>query len=287
MNILSFPSRVVLELTPLCNLSCAMCPRHYIEETAGHMDATLFRKLIDEIEAVNSETIALPFWRGESCMHPEFVSLLNYALDKGIRVHLSTNGHFMAPEFMDIFYRCEFVTFSLHSRCGYENALHLIEQKPADCRTAFQVSFVDSEMSSKKYLEECISGGCLKGFDSVRLYEEHTIGGEFGKSTSKAVVDRTYCPKLTHTFVIDADGGFSRCNHIWETENSLNLANVTIKEAWNSPRMTEIRTGYPDSKCLICDQWSGHTNGQAWQKNAQGNIEHIAYGNRLSVGFKA
>lgn len=277
MNIESFPSRIVLELTPLCNLSCAMCPRHYISETAGHMDGTLFRKLIDEIEAEHSEAVVLPFWRGESCMHPEFVPLLNYALDKGARVHLSTNGHFMASKFKDVFYRCEFVTFSLHSKRGYENALCLIEQKPTDCQTVFQVSFVDSEISVEKYLEECTSDACLKGFDSVRCYEEHTICGKSGKSVNEVVAERTYCPKLIHTFVIAADGGFSRCNHIWKTEATLNLADITIQEAWKSLRMDEIRTQYPDEKCASCDQWSGHTNGQGWLKDVQGRVEHVFY----------
>jgi MoaA/NifB/PqqE/SkfB family radical SAM enzyme len=241
------------------------------------MDGSLFKKLIDEIEAENSEAVVLPFWRGESCMHPEFASLLNYALDKGARIHLSTNGHYIDLDFVNIFYRCEFVTFSLHDKHGYENAQRVAERKPTDCRTTFQISFVDSETSTKKYLRECTSDAHLKGFDSVRLYEEHTIGGKYGKSKGRSLSERMCCPKLTHTFVVDADGQFSRCNHIWETETVLNLADVTIREAWESLRMVEIRSRYPDERCASCDQWSGHTNGQGWHKDVHGLVEHIFY----------
>ena len=49
MRIECFPSRIVLELTPLCNLSCFMFPRHYINEADGYMQENLFKKMIDEI----------------------------------------------------------------------------------------------------------------------------------------------------------------------------------------------------------------------------------------------
>lgn len=278
MSIEKFPSRIVLELTPLCNLSCHMCPRHYIKKTDGYMSEQLFKKLIDEIEIENRQAIVLPFWRGESCLHPNFLELLNYALGKNLRIHLSTNGHFMDQEFMDVFYRCEFVTFSVHNNRGYKNARKLIENKPSWSQLTTQVSFVDSEKTTQKYLAECSSANDLKGFDSIRLYVEHTIDGEFGKSAASANDNRFFCPKLNHTFVVSADGGFARCNHIWEPEYAQNLGSATIKEVWDGVRMNEIRAKYPDEKCTPCDQWSGHTNGEAWQKINDGQIKHKIYG---------
>lgn len=278
MNIDVFPSRLVLELTPLCNLSCPMCPRHYIKDTEGYMSQQLFGKLVDEVEAENKQAILLPFWRGESCLHPDFSGLMNYVLDKKIRIHISTNGHFMSPEYMDIFYRCEFVTFSLHTDFGYKNASKFVESKPKWSRVTTQVSFVDSEKSTKKILAECSEDMDLKGFDSIRLYEEHTIKGEFGKSAGESKRSRVFCPKLSHTFVVSADGGYSRCNHIWVPEVAPNLSTASIKEVWEGARMKEIRGNYPDDKCGSCDQWTGHTNGEAWRKNPSGQIDHVVCG---------
>lgn len=279
MHSIGFPSRIVLELTPLCNLSCFMCPRHYIKETDGYMDGALFKKLVDEISIENPKAIILPFWRGESCLHPDFTKLIGYALDKNLRIHLSTNGHYMDKEFMDIFYACEFVTFSIHTDLGYKNAKKLLENKPEWSKVTTQISFVDTEKSTAKYLESCTADKNLNGFDSVRLYVEHTIGGEFGKSKDeKTGEQRHFCPKLTHTLVVSADGGFGRCNHIWEPENIQNLSNATIKDVWNGARMNEIRAKYPDEKCTPCDQWSGHTNGENWKVAENWQVIHTVYG---------
>ncbi len=265
-NSLKFPSRIVLELTPLCNLSCFMCPRHYVKETDGFMEEALFKKLADEIVKENNKAIVLPFWRGESCLHPQFSSLVQYLIDNNLRVHLSTNGHYMSAENCKVFYECEFLTFSIHTHTGYKNAIYLMNNKPKQCKTTFQISFVDTEKTTQKYLKDCVEDTKLLGFDSIRLYKEHSIGGEFGKTQDTKDIKRLFCPKLVHTFVISSDGYFSRCNHIWETQKEMNLYNYSIKDVWNSACMRDIRHNYPDKHCLPCDQWSGHTCGEAWSR---------------------
>ncbi|WP_290075207.1 radical SAM/SPASM domain-containing protein [Helicobacter rodentium] len=271
-----FPTRIVLELTPLCNLACSMCPRHYIKEKDGYMEERLFKKLVDEIVRENKHAIVLPFWRGESCLHPNFDILLQYALDNGLKIHLSSNGHFIEEKYLKIFYRCEFLTFSIHTPLGFENAQKIIQDKPKDCETTFQISFIDSERTTLKYLEKCISHPTLIGFDSIRLYKEHTIGGEFGKSTKQSNKKRAFCPKLINTFAVSSDGYFSRCNHIWETQKEYNLTEHTIKEVWESQVMQNIRDNYPDNLCAPCDQWSGHTCGESWRMSPDG-IKHIIF----------
>lgn len=271
----SFPSRIVLELTPLCNLSCAMCPRHYIEETGGYMTEQLFIKLVDEIKQENSGAILLPFWRGESCLHPRFDCLLYYALDKQFRIHLSTNGHYVAKKYLDIFYRCEFLTFSIHTSMGFKNAKYVIDNKPKWCQTTFQISFVDSEKTTQKFLSSSINDSNLLGFDCVRLYREHTLGGEFGKMRNQLNDNRKFCPKLVHTFVVSSDGYFSRCNHIWETQKEYNLEKYSIKEIWQSEVMQSIREQYPDAMCAPCNQWSGHTCGEFWKKEKAGILHKV------------
>lgn len=274
----NFPKRIVLELTPICNLNCSMCPRHYIDESEGFMDSELWKKLIDEINIENRKSIVLPFWRGESCLHPEFLELMQYAIDKGLRLHLSTNGHFMDEKFQDIFYKCEFVTFSIHTDIGYKNAVFFADSKPSWSKTNIQISFVDSEKSVKKFMNSVINDTLLHGFDSVRLYIEHTIGGKFGKSKTDIVRrERIFCPKLVDTFVVACDGSFSRCNHIWDTNDLFNLKVMNIKNIWNSSEMNEIRECYPDKICFPCDQWTGHTNGKVWRKQ-NGLIKFEEYG---------
>jgi len=272
-----FPSRIVVELTPVCNLSCAMCPRHYVEGSNDFIDKFLFKKLVDEIVRERPDAILLPFWRGESCMHPDFIELMNYALDRSLQIHLSTNGHYMSNEYKEVFYRCNFLTFSIHTQIGYQNAHEFVSKKPDGSLVVTQISFVEGEKSVGRYLNDCITDPLLKGFDSIRLYAQHTVDGVFGKSKITVNKQRTFCPKLEHTFIVAADGSFSRCNHIWLTENEHNLSLSTISDVWNSERMFHIRKLYPDEQCAHCDQWSGHTNGESWSINAFGDIEHFLW----------
>lgn len=251
-----------------------MCPRHYISERDGFMDGRLWRKLIDEIARESPQSIVLPFWRGESLLHPEYASFMDYALAKGLRVHMCTNGQILG-EFAEVLSRLEFVTFSIHTPLGLANALEFLKFKKTG-RPTIQVSFVEGEPSAG-WVNQVVAGPSLSGFDSVRLYKEHTKDGVFGKSGAAIVTPRTFCQKLVDTLVIAYDGAVSRCNHIWEPEKALNVKGVSIKGAWDSDLMRRIRADYPDKYCGPCDQWTGHTCGKLWCiKN--GNIEVSAYG---------
>jgi hypothetical protein len=241
------------------------------------MVPNLFYKLVDEIEREDKAAILLPFWRGESCLHPQFSELLSYALDKGLRVHLSTNGHFIYQEFLEIFYRCEFLTVSVHTRRGFANARKLARGKPSWSNAIIQVSFVDTEKSASSFLFECINRIDLGGFDTVRLYVEHTVDGVFGKLANPLAGERIFCPKLNDTLMISADGYYSRCSHIWVPELTPNLNQSTIREVWRGKCLEDIRNSYPDEQCMPCDQWRGHSSGEVWQRN-NGRVIHISYG---------
>lgn len=272
-NIKSFPSRVVVELTPICNLTCNMCPRHIIDKHSGYMSFKLWKKLIDEIYGNNSDCIVLPFWRGESLLHKEFIKFSLYALNKNIKLHLSTNGHYVDSTNSEVLSQYEFITFSLHTQIGFDNALKFISQYKSTKNT-IQASFVDCEHKMMTNLKQLTNSNNLLGFDTVRLYEEHSKDGLFGYSGKDIFQTRTFCPKLNDTLVIAFDGTISRCNHIWDTEHyDMNIS--TIQQAWESKIMNNIRTNYPDTLCLPCDQWAGNTNGKLWQIKNKKVIETL------------
>ena len=151
-----------------------------------------------------------------------------------------------------------------------------MENKPENGPTT-QISFVECEESAQKILPELTSQPNLGGFDSVRLYVEHTKEGVFGHSGRQTTEPRTFCPKLVGTVVVAANGRISRCNHIWTPEAECDLNTITLKEAWESQTMQAIRTNYPDKLCGPCDQWTGHTQGEVWQKTS-GRIKYTNYG---------
>ena len=171
-KVLDYPRRIVIELTPQCNLSCSMCPRNYIKAKDGYMNKALWQRLIDDIAKTDSNAVVMPFWRGESLLHPDFLGLIDYALNKSVKIHISTNGILVTGKYIDLLARCEFVTFSIHTRIGYENAKKFLSLKKKE-KPVVQVSFVKGE-ESEKILRTIINTDNLGGFDNVRLYEEHT-----------------------------------------------------------------------------------------------------------------
>lgn len=258
----NFPSRVVIELTSVCNLTCDMCPRHIVDKNKGFLEFELWKKLIDEIKEFNPDSIVLPFWRGESLLHKEFEKFSEYALERNIRLHISTNGHYVKDKKAKILSKYEFITFSLHTKEGVDNALEFVKNYKTE-QNIIQASFVDCEEEMMPYLRELIYADDLQGFDTIRMYEEHTKDGKFGYSGKDVYEPRTFCPKLTNTLVIASDGTISRCNHIWESEK-YNISDTSIREAWKSEVLDSIRKNYPDELCLPCDQWTGNTNGKTW-----------------------
>lgn len=277
-----YPQRIVIELTARCNLSCSMCPRKHINISGGYVNGVLFKRLVDEISEVNPQAVIIPFWRGESLLHPHFRELMEYALDRHMRIHISTNGHVLTEEHAAVLSRCEFVTFSIHTSEGYTHAKEFLSLKRRG-RPTVQISFVRGEKTTEKFLELLTEKSDLDGFDAIRLYEEHTVDGIFGRSGSSLDGPRKFCQKLLDTIVVAYDGRVSRCNHMWLPEREIDVNELSIKGAWKSLRLSQIRSNYPDELCKPCDQWTGHTCGESW-RIAEGRKEHKIFGSMTKKG---
>lgn len=97
-----YPLEVDIELSTVCNLQCPMCftitdefkkrvPRKF-------MDMNLFEKIVDEISGkVPAVRLSL---RGESTLHPEFISCIRYCKQKGIKeVSFLTNASTLTRDY--------------------------------------------------------------------------------------------------------------------------------------------------------------------------------------------
>jgi hypothetical protein len=251
-----------------------MCDRSLVDSKKRFMSKNMFKKYINEIVSDGTNPIVLPFWRGESCTHPNFVDLLEYALDKEVRIHLSTNGHFTGKQFIDIFYKCEFITFSIHNDRCMKSTLEFIENKPNWSNVVVQVSFVDTEKTTSKYLTRFVESPALQGLDSVRLYKQHTINGS--TSIKDVNFEQGACNKLKNTLVLDTNGKVSRCSYVWDDDNR-DSNSLSIQDSWNNLYLTTVRNNYPDNICSRCDQWSGNTKGESWKMDKNDIVHYATY----------
>lgn len=264
---LEFPAKVHIELTNKCNLSCSCCPRKYIKEDNDFISAELWERLIQECSKYKS-TI-MPFWRGESLLHPKFSELIDFAASKNVDMELATNGILINEKNISSLMKMKIVSISIHNEKSFEKAIWLAKQKNSKF-PLIQISFVSSESTVNTIMKEVIENSKLYSslFNRVRLYEEHTVDGVFGANSTKKEGLRKFCSKLDNLFVISARGSVSRCTYLWECEDDFDVNNSSIFEIWNSEKFIDISRNYPDKRCKNCDQWDGATNGEIYDLNS-------------------
>ena len=91
------PTHFLIEPTTFCNLRCALCPvTEGMDRPSGHMEYTLFKKLIDEIK---DYALLILMWDwGEPFLNPNIYKMISYARDNGIKVVSSSNGHLFTDQ---------------------------------------------------------------------------------------------------------------------------------------------------------------------------------------------
>ena len=83
------PYDIQLELTNICNMSCRMCSRHYLNIDARHIEIDTLKLIVDRLD--KAEEIALN-GLGEPFTHPHIFEAIKYCKLKGLKVKITTNG---------------------------------------------------------------------------------------------------------------------------------------------------------------------------------------------------
>ena len=92
------PISISFEPTTSCNLRCPECPsgQRAFTRPTGMLSSSFFEQTIDQL---HRELFYLVFYfQGEPYLHPEFLSMVNYAHQKKIYTATSTNAHYLTEE---------------------------------------------------------------------------------------------------------------------------------------------------------------------------------------------
>ena len=93
--------KIYLELTAKCNLDCITCIRHSWERNPGHMDFTLFKKILNQLEEMpKCKEIVLGGF-GEPLLHPRIEKIIASLKERGYQVKITTNGMLLEKELID------------------------------------------------------------------------------------------------------------------------------------------------------------------------------------------
>jgi len=283
LSALEFPARITVELTNHCNLNCVMCPRHFMKGARGYMSGGLFKKIIDQM-AEHEGTALVPFFRGESLMHPRAVEMLAYAKKKNSGpIQFTTNATLLSEDIsmalLDM--EIDFLSFSVDSvdpeiykavrgNGNLKKTLKNIEtfcnlkMKKKAKKPEIQVSVVKTKNTESK-IKEFVEFWKDR-VDRVRIYEEHSQDGNFGSLKNSQRTDRRMpCRKPFTEMVVYWDGSVALCNHDWDRTEQIGNVNLnTISEIWRSERYENIRAGHKghgdlERLCQNCDHWQAYS----------------------------
>lgn len=83
------PYFVQIDITNVCNLSCTMCPIHYLGIEKTHIDYEIFKKIINNLYGAKEvDLVGL----GEPLIYPKIIEAIEYCKANGLIVKITTNG---------------------------------------------------------------------------------------------------------------------------------------------------------------------------------------------------
>lgn len=266
----------------------------------GLMDIKLAYRLIDEM-AEHLPMILVPFFRGESLLHPDWWRIIEYAHQKGIGpIQFTTNGTLLDEANARHLLDCgvDFMSFSLDtldpalyeaSRRGanydrtHANILRFLEMHRAESHPMIiQVSAVETE--AHKAGMQAFVDYWLPRVNRVRVYAEHSSDGNPGSMQEHiaSVTTRKPCKKVDEDMVILWNGDVAICNHDWQRQRNHDVfADVRehgISAAWQSEGYKQLREAHAEGNlegfrpCQDCEQWKAfylpdHVIGRAYTRD--------------------
>ncbi len=283
----TFPDRVYVESTNVCNLDCIMCPTglHIDTRPKGYMEWDLYTKIIDEI-APFAEAVVLHSW-GEPLLHKRILDMIDYAKERDLWVETSTNATRLdedtARKLIEsgldrIYLSMDGLTKETYEkvrvkgnyevvRGNIERFLDLKHELGSPIEADIQIvrlSETDAEV------EDFVKQWKSSYADLINIKELDTWGGQIDEVSSLAVeestddpnLNRKPCPNLWYHAHIHWDGVLVSCSRDYDAVTPLgNVKNGGVLKTWHGARMRMMRRWHTQgnfcaTQCVDCTEWS-------------------------------
>ncbi len=286
-----FPSQIIIDATQFCNLACIHCPHPTFIKTDAysgtHLDVDLHKKLIDEIATDGLGICQYIRYtaNGETLIHPKFDEMIEYAGKYcKTKINVTTNGVLLtekkAKKLLDSGVNVFDISLDAYSNETYSkvrvkgdlsvvrpNVLKLIELiKKGNYNAKLVVSFVEQTLNShetelfENYWKEV-------GAAFVVIRRLHSAGG--AKDNIRESIDATIkdiirkpCLYPWERLTLTPEGHLSYCPTDWKHQSHfIDFRNTTIKEAWQSDFMNDLRNAHLNNNydsfdfCKQCPDW--------------------------------
>ena len=261
-------SRVYIEITNVCNMSCSFCHGHSREKKFMTQDE--FEQILKKLEG---QTKYIYYHlMGEPLLHPQLADFLKSASESDFRSVITTNGTLLNKKGeMLISSGVHKVSISLHSfeknspTAQQDYLKDVVSFSDAASKAGIIVvlrlwnnGFDDGRNDlTVEYLRSLLQGEWVKNTKGIRIRDKLHIewGDRFEWPDKAAPVqgDNVFCYGLRDHFGILCDGSVVPC--CLDSDGELTLGNIfsgSIDEIMNSPAATAMREGF-DRRTAVTD----------------------------------
>lgn len=259
INRSSLPFIVHIEVTNLCNAGCVMCPQSNMRRKSGNMEASLYKKIIDQCRPLEA---VWAFMMGEPLMDKNLPEKIAYAKNSGIKkVGIFTNGSLLTSDlaFKLLTSGIDHITISfdalteqtfkkIRPKLNFQDVSRNIEnlvklRRKRKKKTPFiAIEFV--KMAGNTSEAEPFRKKWEKIVDAVYISHMVNWGGanQIESAAQLSYKIRHPCYRLWRDMVIFVDGRVSLCCYDYEGSVILGDANIqSLKEIWTGEKFSQIR----------------------------------------------
>lgn len=253
-------SKVYVEITNICNMSCSFCHGH--SRAARRMSAEEFERVLDALEG---QTKYIYYYlMGEPLTHPELPDFVKMATNKGFKSIITTNGTLLARRGRELIDAgVHKVSVSLHSfedgdGANYERYMSEVSEF-ADAASRAGVIVVlrlwnkgfDGGRNDRifDFLRSHLEGEWAENTRGIRIRDKlHLEWGDRFEWPDMNADDhgcRGFCYGLRDHFGVLCDGSVVPC--CLDSDGVIALGNIfgeDIDEILSSPRAHAIREGF-------------------------------------------
>lgn len=303
------PLKLHLEPTSHCNLRCVMCPQSMgATKGNGYMDMDLYRKIIAEARQFVLE-INL-FFRGEPLLHPQIVEMVRIAEEAGIAIHLNTNATLLKGKLVEGLLDAKLSKLTVSFDGGEKESYEKMRRGARFEKTLENVTTFLKAKKDRGTGKPYVTLQVIRFFDETKKRPE--VPESFVSLFDGLPVDE-FDPIWAHGWAgtmtdnqefqaAPYGHNFYPCNWLWKSlaicwdgkvatccgdfgpaDVFGDLNNSTLREVWNGPQMTHIRTLHRQGKlgelplCRGCDApWQ--PDGPRWKLfHAASRVAGLAY----------
>jgi len=258
LEVQEFPPQINVELTGACNYKCQFCVQSYMDRTKGEIRHEDFKKIINEAVSLGTRSLKLSNWN-EPLLHNYLEDYILYARKAGIfNVYISSNGSLLSKDraeslieagltkiFISLDATNEETYYRQRGQRNYkkvvENIMNLIEIRGKGKFPIVRVNFLKTEINRGQEGEFVRMWEGIADIVGIQIMNE-LPDKESGVQREEDRRESYRCSFPFKQLVVNHAGQILPCCVMYGAKMPLgNIADMTLKEAWNSQQMKDLQ----------------------------------------------